>query len=57
MTRITEVHDAVVRDREVRLKSGPEAAETRGRRSGGAALNSAAQRCSDDTLYGRRVIA
>lgn len=85
VTRITELHDAVVREWDVRLKSGPEAAETRaadatllhclnragfGQRgpgdpslasygvgSGDVALENAAQRCSDETLYGRRITA
>jgi hypothetical protein len=85
VSRITVLHDAVVREWDVLLRSGPEAAETRatevtllhcldragfaqrgpgepslsayGIGSGDAALNNAAQRCSDDTGYGFRTAA
>jgi hypothetical protein len=83
--RITALHDTVVREWDVRLKSGPEAAQTRalgttllhcldragfaqrgpgdpsfesyGIGSDDAALDHAAQKCSDDTGYGSSIAA
>lgn len=85
VSRITALHDTVVREWEVRLKSGPEAAETRaagatllhcldragfaqrgpgepslesyGLGTGDRALDTAAQRCSDEFGYGVRIAA
>ncbi|SDN23087.1 hypothetical protein SAMN04488074_1418 [Lentzea albidocapillata subsp. violacea] len=85
VSRITALHDVVVREWDVLLRSGPEAAETRatgatllhcldragftqrgpgdpspesyGVGSGDAALNNAAQHCSDETGYGSRTAA
>jgi hypothetical protein len=85
VTRITALHDTVVREWDERLRSGPEAAQTRaasmvlldcldragfsqrgpgdpspesyGIGSGDAALNNAAQKCSDHTGYGGTIAA